>query len=187
MICENGVSFGDDAVDVDGRVHDPDRRGFVATHIRADARAIAGPQDMAPGTDRLRGFRRGLRSAGRPPDESLVAFGDFSGDSGEQAASRLLDARPDIDAIFAASDLMAIGAMQELRRRRLRVPEDVALVGFDDSLIAATTQPGLTSIHQPVGDLGRQMIVRLRELMDGSGPVAAATVLPTHLVVRQSS
>jgi len=164
---------------------------IAVTHLVERGRhciaTIAGPQDMAPGTDRLRGFRRGLRSAGRPPDESLVAFGDFSGDSGEQAASRLLDARPDIDAIFAASDLMAIGAMQELRRRRLRVPEDVALVGFDDSLIAATTQPGLTSIHQPVGDLGRQMIVRLRELMDGSGPVAAATVLPTHLVVRQSS
>jgi len=70
---------------------------------------------------------------------------------------------------------MAIGAMQELGRRRLRVPEDVALVGFDDSLIAATTPPGLTSIHQPVGDLGRQMIVRFRELVDGPGPVAAAT------------
>ena len=69
------------------------------------------------------GFRRGLRAAGLRSDESLVGFGDFSGDSGVRAAGRRLDARPDIDAVFAASDLMAIGAVQELGRRRLRVPK----------------------------------------------------------------
>lgn len=159
----------------------------LAERGRRHIATIAGPQDMAPGTDRLVGFRNGLRSVGQTPDESLVAFGDFSGDSGEAAAGRLLDARPDIDAVFAASDLMAIGAIQELRRRGLRVPDDVAVVGFDDSVIAATTRPGLTSVHQPVGDLGRQMIVRVRELIDGLGPVPEATILPTHLVVRESS
>jgi DNA-binding LacI/PurR family transcriptional regulator len=148
---------------------------------------IAGPQDMAPGTDRLVGFREGMLAAGRSADESLVAFGDFSCGSGAAAACRLLDARADIDAIFAASDLMAIGVLQELRRRGLRVPADVAVVGFDDSVIAATTRPALTSVHQPVDDLGRQMIVRLREQMGPAGRTSPATVLPTHLVVRDSS
>lgn len=159
----------------------------LAERGRRRIATIAGPQDMAPGTDRLVGFRKGLQAVGQTPDEELVAFGDFSGDSGEAAAGRLLEARPDIDAIFAASDLMAIGAIQELGRRGLRVPEDVGVVGFDDSVIAETTRPGLTSVHQPVGDLGRQMIVRVRELMDGLGPVPEATVLPTRLVVRESS
>jgi DNA-binding LacI/PurR family transcriptional regulator len=174
-------------VDVDNVAGAHRAVAHLAERGRRCIATIAGPQDMAPGTDRLVGFSNGLRAAGQPGDEQLVAFGDFSGASGEQAARRLLDARPDLDAIFAASDLMAIGAMQELNRRGLRVPEDVAVVGFDDSVVAETTRPALTSVHQPVGDLGRQMIVRLRELIEGSGVVPVATVLPTHLVVRDSS
>ncbi len=148
---------------------------------------VTGPQDMVAGVDRLAGYRQGLEAAGLPFDDELVFEGDFGGDSGEQGAAQLLDRHGDVDAIFAASDLMAIGTMQELKRRGRRVPDDVAVVGFDDSVIATTTQPGLSSVHQAVGELGRQMIERLLELMGGSTPVPNATILPTHLVVRESS
>jgi DNA-binding LacI/PurR family transcriptional regulator len=146
---------------------------------------IAGPQDMAAGIDRLEGYRRVLADA---PDhgESLVAFGDFSAASGGRCARELLARHPDIDAIFTASDPMAVGAIEALHQLGRRVPEDVAVVGFDDSVVAMTTRPQLTTVHQPIGDLGRQMILRLREALDGSS-VPNATVLPTHLVVRGSS
>lgn len=147
---------------------------------------ITGPQDMAAGIDRLTGYRQGLAAAGLPYDDDLVVVGDFSGSSGEDGAAALLDRYDDLDGVFAASDLMAIGTMQELKRRERRVPDDIAVVGYDDSVIASTTQPGLSSVHQPIGELGRQMIDRLRELLEGS-PVPGATILPTHLVVRESS
>ncbi len=153
---------------------------------RSRIATIAGPQDMAPGIDRLEGYRRAVADVVGTAS-SLVAFGDFSTASGERGTEELLERHPDIDAIFAASDLMAVGALQALQRRGRRVPEDIAVVGFDDSVVAATTHPQLTTVHQPVGDLGRLMVQRLCAALDGSSPVPRATVLPTHLVVRDSS
>jgi DNA-binding LacI/PurR family transcriptional regulator len=147
---------------------------------------IAGPQDMAAGIDRLEGYRKAVEDL-PGADETLLAVGDFSTPSGERAAEELLERRPDLDAIFAASDLMAVGALQALKRVGRRVPEDVAVVGFDDSVVATTTNPRLTSVHQPTGDLGRQMIMRLREALDGPSLVPSVTVLPTHLVARDST
>ena len=82
---------------------------------------------------------------------------------------------------------MAVGALQVLQRAGRRVPDDVAVVGFDDSVVATTTHPALTSVHQPIGDLGRQMVRVLREALDGPSLVPNATLLPTHLVPRDSS
>lgn len=147
---------------------------------------IAGPQDMAAGIDRLAGYREALDGVAGT-DETLIEVGDFSTASGERAAQQLLERQPDLDAIFAASDLMAAGALHVLQRSGRRVPEDVAVIGFDDSVVAATTHPQLTSVHQPIGDLGRQMIMRLREALDGPSLVPSATVLPTHLVLRDST
>jgi DNA-binding LacI/PurR family transcriptional regulator len=147
---------------------------------------IAGPQDMSVGVDRYEGYRRALSE--RPgPTEEAVAVGDFSTASGDRAARELLERHPDLDAIFAASDLMAVGALEALRRAGRRVPDDVAVVGFDDSVVATTTSPQLTSVHQPIGEMGGEMIRRLRDALEGATPVPTATVLPTHLVVRDSS
>jgi DNA-binding LacI/PurR family transcriptional regulator len=146
----------------------------------------AGTDDVSrAGTDDV--SRVGTDDVSRVGTDDLVAVGDFSAASGERAAQQLLERRPDLDAIFAASDLMAVGALQALQRAGRRVPDDVAVVGFDDSVVATTTLPQLTSVHQPTGDLGRQMILRLRDALDGPSLVPSATVLPTHLVVRDSS
>lgn len=147
---------------------------------------ITGPQDMAAGIDRLAGYRQAVEDL-RGIDETMVATGDFSTASGERAARELLERHPDLDAIFAASDLMAVGALQVLQRSGRRVPDDVAVIGFDDSVVATTTHPRLSSVNQPIGDLGRQMILRLREALDGPSLVPSATVLPTHLVLRDST
>lgn len=173
-------------VDVDNLGGAEEAVRYLVDRGRQRIATIAGPQDMAAGIDRLAGYREAVADL-QATDGTLVAVGDFSAASGERAAEELLERQPDLDAIFAASDLMAVGALQALQRAGRRVPEDVAVVGFDDSVVATTTQPQLTSVHQPTGDLGRQMIMRLREALDGPSLVPSVTVLPTHLVVRAST
>jgi DNA-binding LacI/PurR family transcriptional regulator len=148
---------------------------------------ITGPLDMPPGLDRRTGYRQALAAVGRPHDPGRDATGDFSAASGERATSALLDHDPDLDAIFAASDLMAVGAVRTLIRAGRRVPDDVAVVGFDDSVVAETATPALTSVHQPVVDIGRRLVRVLLDAVTAERRVPAATVLPTHLVVRDSS
>jgi DNA-binding LacI/PurR family transcriptional regulator len=111
---------------------------------------IAGPQDMIAGRDRLDGYRKAITTAGREVEDALVEVGDFSEASGAAAMRALLDRRPDIDAVFAASDPMALGALRVLREAGRTVPDDVALVGFDDGPLAAVSDPPLTTVHQPM-------------------------------------
>jgi DNA-binding LacI/PurR family transcriptional regulator len=99
----------------------------------------------------------------------------------------LLDTYPAIDAVFAASDPMALGALRVLRERGLRVPEDVAIVGFDDSPIAGQTDPTLTSMHQPVDDMGRALAQLLYDKIRGVEPPEPYVILTAHLVRRQSA
>jgi DNA-binding LacI/PurR family transcriptional regulator len=147
---------------------------------------ITGPLDMSVGQDRLRGFRLALEHAGLAlPDEAIVA-GDFSVAGGAAAAERLLDAVPDVDGLFAASDLMALGAMRVLAARGRRVPDDVAVVGFDDVREAQLASPPLTTMRQRLGDLGRTMTRVLLSRIAGDD-VALRTVLPTELVRRESA
>ena len=100
---------------------------------------------------------------------------------------KILDARPDIDAVFAASDLMASGAMQVLRAAGRRIPEDVAIVGFDDSPIVDSTEPPLSSVRQPIEEMGREMVRLLLELTTDPGSVPRKVILATELVPRRSS
>ncbi|MFJ1758533.1 LacI family DNA-binding transcriptional regulator [Kitasatospora sp. NPDC088134] len=141
---------------------------------------IAGPPDTAAGADRLAGYRRALADHA-DPTRCAVAYGDFGSRSGEHAMLKLLGQHPDVDAVFAASDAMAVGALRALRRLGRRVPEDVAVIGFDDSPAAATARPGLTTVRQPVEDLGARAV----ELLRDPSP-SRSVVLPTHLVVRES-
>lgn len=148
---------------------------------------IAGPLDMVAGRDRLQGFREGLAAAGLPWDEEAVEFGSFSQASGEAAATRLIERMPDLDGIFCANDPMAAGALAALRASGRQVPEDVSVVGFDDSPLAETTQPPLTSVNQSPDLMGREMVsLLLEEISDPSGE-PRSRILPTHLVVRGSS
>ncbi len=124
--------------------------------------------------------------AGLPVEHLLVVPGDYSEASGEVGVRELLSHGERPDAVFAASDLMAVGAMRALRSAGLRVPEDVAVVGFDDSPVCRHTEPELTTVRQPVVEMGRVMADLLLTRMVG-GEVPAETVLPTQLVVRASS
>ncbi|MEO3783048.1 LacI family DNA-binding transcriptional regulator [Actinocorallia sp. B10E7] len=143
--------------------------------------AIAGPQDMQVGLDRLAGYRE------LNPGPDLVAQGDFSEGSGAEAMRELLERDPEIDAVYAASDPMAIGAMHVLRASGRSIPGDVAVVGFDDSKMARHTEPPLTSVHQPVEEMGRAMAELLVARIQGRDLDSLAIILETHLVVRESS
>lgn len=165
--------------------------GTAATEllIARGARRIAtitGPRDMAAGQDRLAGYEAALRDAGRIPDPSLVATGDFTLERGTQAMQALLAAHPDIDAVFAASDLTAIGAMRAIEASGRSIPDDVAVVGFDDVREASLTTPRLTTVRQHVSALGRTMAGLLLRRIEGE-QIPHSTVLPVEVVCRQSA
>ncbi|WP_432827936.1 LacI family DNA-binding transcriptional regulator [Dactylosporangium sp. CA-092794] len=139
---------------------------------------IAGPPASPAAADRLEGYRAAMAAAGRQP---LIAYGDFTTNSGLHAAAWLLDRTPRLDGLFVANDAMAAGALQALRKAGRRVPEDVAVVGFDDAPLAAFTSPALTTVRQPVEELGAVTAALLLE------PRADNPILPTELVVRAST
>ena len=167
-------------------VDDRASAGALVRYLRGQGRQrigiITGPMDTVGGTERLAGYRDVLAGAGLP---ELVAHGDFSERSGEIAMEQLLAAAPDLDAVFAASDLMARGALHALRRAGRQVPHDVAVAGFDDSRVAATADPPLTTVRQPWARIGAEMVRLLLAAIAGASQ--AAVTLPTELVVRASA
>jgi DNA-binding LacI/PurR family transcriptional regulator len=148
---------------------------------------IAGPQDMGVGVARLTGFRRAMAATGLPATEDLIAYGDFSEHSGELAMRRLLERNPGLDAVFVASDLMACGALRALRETGRRVPQDVAVVGFEDSPVAGQSDPPLTTVHQDVEEMGRQMARLLVSRIRRDPLEMPYVLLDTHMVVRNSA
>lgn len=148
---------------------------------------IAGPQDMSAGVARLGGYRDALRDAGSLDDKDLVAYGQFSESSGQAAMQSLLSRRPELDAVFAASDPMAFGAMRAIKQAGRRIPEDIAVVGFDGSPAAGNTEPPLTTVHQPAEAMGRHMARLLLALIGGQPVDEPAVILVPDLVVRDSS
>lgn len=153
---------------------------YLQEHGRRRVATIAGPQDMCAGIDRLKGYLDEVDG------EPVVVHGDFTRDSGALAMRELLHTADDVDAVFAASDLMAAAAVSVLRESGRRVPEDVAVVGFDDVEAALWSDPPLTTVHQPVHEQGRRMTrLLLDHVIAGGG--AAPVILPTHLVTRASA
>ena len=148
---------------------------------------ITGPHDMIAGVDRFTGYRTALERGGRPVDPDLVAEGDFTEAGGAQAMADLLERVPDVDAVFVASDPMAVGALRALRDAGRRVPEDVAVVGFDDAAVAATCDPPLTTIAQPLGEMSRLMTEVLLRRIDDAGDEPEVRICRTSLVRRASA
>lgn len=146
---------------------------------------IAGPLDMRAAYDRLEGWRDRLSAAGMDTDR--IAYGDFTEDGGARACTTLLDADPEIDAIFAASDLMALGAMRTLAARGRRVPEDVAVIGYDDLGAAERTVPPLTTMHSPVDQMAAEACRLLTEVIDEGGKGAPRRVIFVPELVRRDS
>jgi LacI family transcriptional regulator len=148
---------------------------------------ITGLIDTCPGRDRLRGYREEIQRQGLAYRDDYVVYGDYYVESGAEGMSRLLALPEPPTAVFAASDLMAVGAMRPIAQAGLEVPKDVALVGFDDILLAGYTQPPLTTLRQDKQGLGAAAGESLVERLNGDGDAQAAITLPVELVVRGST
>ncbi len=146
---------------------------------------IAGPRQLTTTTDRVAGVRRAAREFGRPLPDQWIVYADFDRDSGAAAARELLDAEPELTAIAALNDTMAIGALAMLRGRGVPVPEQVSVVGFDDMPIARDVTPALTTVRLPLADIGaRAMTLALDPATDGMPRVEE---VPATLVRRDSA
>ncbi|MGD2145599.1 MAG: LacI family DNA-binding transcriptional regulator [Anaerolineae bacterium] len=193
QLLANGVSFV-----VHGR-HDDPRASYVdvdnvagsytaANHLfrlgRRRIATITGPMDSVAALDRKRGFLSALRDRNHSVDEALIVCGDFSELSGYEAMQRLLPHAP--DAVFVASDTMALGALRALREAGIRVPGDIAVVGFDDMPYAATAAPPLTTVRQPIRRAGTLAFEALCDIMDSGLEPPRRIVMPTELVIRES-
>ncbi|WP_231956728.1 MULTISPECIES: LacI family DNA-binding transcriptional regulator [unclassified Actinoplanes] len=147
---------------------------------------ITGPERNWPAGERLAGFRAALAAAGRPLPDDLVVAGDFYLDSGDAAMTALLSRDPRPTAVFAAGDEMAVGALRAAHRAGLRVPQDVAIVGFDDIELAALIPPGLTTVAQDKTGIGTSAAEAIVAMLSGA-PTPAPTTLPTTLITRGST
>ena len=134
---------------------------------------------------RYRGYERALQEAGLEIDEALTAYGDYSDVSGAAEMNGLLDRAPDLEGVFVNSDVMAIAAMDALRERGRRVPEDVAVIGYDDLSIAAHSHPPLTTVRQSVPEVGRILARNLVEYLETK--MVTNVTVPVELVVRESA
>lgn len=147
---------------------------------------LNGPLEYGCNRDRLEGYKSALQQGGIRFDPRRVANGDFAEGGGASAMQNLLESDPRLDSVFAANDLMAFGAMRALRAAGRRVPDDVAVVGFDDLPAAAMTHPPLTTIRQPLYEMGRTAATMVMAAVRGE-TIPKRIELPTSLVVRASS
>jgi LacI family transcriptional regulator len=165
--------------------------GDAARHLLARDRTrplmITGSREFGCTNERSSGFLEVYAAAGYALDEALVVEGDFTLASGMSAVQQLLDKHVSFDAVFAHNDLSAAGAMQRLRAAGRTIPADVAVVGFDDVPLALHTDPPLTSVHQPLSEMGEAAARMLLSRLDGDERVKASSVIPTRLVVREST
>lgn len=145
---------------------------------------IAGPAATTTGSERVEAFRDALAEHGLPLPDAYIGQGDFQADSGRRATERFLALSEPPEVVFAADNLMALGALDAIRAHGLRVPHDIGLAAFDDIPWFLHTDPPITAIAQPTGDLGRAAVRALADLMDGSAP--QSVTLPARLVVRRS-
>jgi DNA-binding LacI/PurR family transcriptional regulator len=180
-------SAGITYVDVDNRRGAANAVQHLLDRGSKQVATIAGPQDMPAGGDRLAGYRDTMSAAGHATADQLVEIADFSLEGGRMATERLLERDPAIDALFVASDLMAMGAVSALQAAGRVIPRDVAVVGFDDSPLAAQAQPPLSSVRQPIEEMGREMARLLNQMIHSRERVARRVILATELVVRASS
>ena len=163
----------------------------AAHHLLEHGHSLIGLITFDPQASNVRpiidGFIQALHEAGKTLDSAYTAVvPDYSLAAGAEGAERLLDLTPLPSAIFAISDTLALGAMRAIKQRGRRIPEDVALVSFNDIPTAALVEPALTSVSTPAIQLGRESMQMLKALIDGKQPAQAQVILPVKLVIRQS-
>lgn len=149
--------------------------------------AVKGPS-LTPSTEmRLKGYKQAIENANIPIQDKYIITGDYGPDSGIRAMEKLLKLRDRPTAVFCFSDDMAIGAMSTLREYEYRIPEDMSIIGFDDITYAKLVSPKLTTIHQPLDELGKTSMRMLLELLKGKKPENKVVQLDFKLIVRQST
>lgn len=146
---------------------------------------ISGPTNHPDSQARLRGYRQALQDAGLPIDASLILQGDFLESGGALAINQLISTRCEFTAVFAANDQMAYGARLALYRLKLNVPDDISLIGFDDLPHSSTSLPPLTTVRQPVYDIGKLAAEAMLKLINGEAVTMAAPSL--ELIIREST
>ncbi|PVG84553.1 LacI family transcriptional regulator [Nocardioides gansuensis] len=147
---------------------------------------LAGPQDMTAGVDRMAGWHAAMQAAGLPVD--AVEHGDFTEPGGTEAAAELLRRHPDLDGMVVASDLMAAGALKALASAGRRVPDDVAVIGYDDFGVSERTDPPLTTIRQPISEMaGQATRLLIEQIEDGHSGSPVRMIFPPALVRREST
>jgi DNA-binding LacI/PurR family transcriptional regulator len=146
---------------------------------------LRGPAGNEHGQKRELGYREALRAHGLEFDPALTAPGDFERGAARAAVARLLEAGVAFDALFAGDDEAAVGALQALRAAGRRVPQDVAVVGFDDQRLTEVLSPPLTTVHAPTEQVGAEAARQLIRLAQGE-PAEPLVLLPTQLAIRQS-
>jgi DNA-binding LacI/PurR family transcriptional regulator len=159
---------------------------LVALGHRRIAMITNAPLAYTAARDRLAGYRQALETANTLFSEELVRYGDFREESGYEAMNQLLDLPEPPTAVFVASDLVAFGALVAIKERRLKVPADVALIGFDDVQLAHYVDPPLTTVRLPAYELGYRAATLLIQLIDRQPVEEQEILLRTELVVRQS-
>lgn len=175
-------------VDIDNRAAAKQAADYLISlgHRRVAFITNASPS-YAAAAQRLQGYQDSLEQAGLDYQERWVRYGDFDLQSGYEQMSDLLDGSPQLHAVFIASDVVAFGALAAIRERGLRVPEDIAVVGFDDVPMARFVDPPLTTVHLPADELALHSNNMLMKLIDGETLKENQVLLDTHIVVRESS
>ena len=178
-------------VSADAVLGDNKQGGYLATrhllglgHRRIGC--ISGPSNITPSADRVAGYRQALTEAVLPNDEGLIFQGDFHPMSGRMAALELLDQPKPPTAIFACNDLMAIGVIRAAAELNRRIPEDLAVVGFDDIELATFTEPPLTTVRQPAAEMGRRAVQLLIDRIRNRELPSRREIFPTVLTIRSS-
>lgn len=157
--------------------------GLGHTRIAIITNALA---SYAAAVERLQGYQDALTEAHLPIDPGLIRYGEFDPESGYFQMKNLLDVHPQPTAVFVASDVVAFGAMAAIRERGLAIPQDIALVGFDDVPVSRYIEPSLTTIQLPVMDLAKRACEMVVCLVHGEQPPEAQVLLEANLVVRKS-
>ncbi|MEY4494453.1 MAG: hypothetical protein RL570_568 [Actinomycetota bacterium] len=182
--------------EVDGaiflQVHNSDNLGGALTATRhlfsrgcKQVATLTGDVEASAGIDRLKGYRAAHLEAGREINEDLIANCDWTFESAKTMTLRLLARNPEVDGIFAANDIMALGAIAAIQERGRLVPDDIAVVGFDDNIVAQTHRPGLTTIRQDIVGLGAAAAETMISVLQNREP--NIQMLPTEIIIRESA
>jgi DNA-binding LacI/PurR family transcriptional regulator len=163
----------------------------AVSHLLASGRrvigTIHGTLDLSSAFDRLEGYRDALRAAGRAVDPDLEVDGQYRSRTAVQAMNGLLERHPDLDAVFVASDSMAIAAMQAIKDSGRRIPDDIAVIGFDDLPTASESRPTLSTVRQPIETMGREMVRLVLQRVGRADLAPQEVIFGTELVLRGST